>query len=143
MPFTYEYPRPAVTADAIILRKNGSGNEILLIKRAQPPFQDWWALPGGFLDMEETLEECIAREVAEELGLTQLHFNQFETFSTLGRDPRQRTVSTVFLATTDMECAPTPGSDAKEALWFDLRNLPPLAFDHLLIIQKAALQLSL
>lgn len=93
--------------------------------------------------MDETLEECIAREAAEEIGITELHFEQFKTFSTLGRDPRHRTVSTVFLATADMDCAPIPGSDAKEALWFDLRNLPPLAFDHLQIIQKAVIQLSL
>ncbi|HSV88491.1 MAG TPA: NUDIX hydrolase [Bacteroidales bacterium] len=137
MAYTYPYPRPAVTADAIIYKKNSGIIEVLLIKRAHPPFQDCWALPGGFLDMAETLEECVAREIEEETGLIGLRFEQFEAFSALGRDPRHRTITIVFVAKADTACIPQPGSDAKETAWFDPSNLPPMAFDHELVIKKA------
>ncbi|HAJ99714.1 MAG TPA: NUDIX hydrolase [Bacteroidales bacterium] len=143
MSYTYPYPRPAVTADALIYRKDHDKLEILLIQRAFPPFKDCWALPGGFLDMEETLEECIAREVQEETGLSGLEFVQLEAFSALNRDPRHRTITVVFLAQANCDGIPQAGSDASHVQWFAVGNLPALAFDHESVIEKALTKLAL
>jgi 8-oxo-dGTP diphosphatase len=137
MVYSYPYPRPAVTADAVIFRSGDKGPEVLLIRRAHPPFQDCWALPGGFLDMDETLEECVARETAEETGLSGLAFEQLEAFSGLDRDPRHRTITIVFVAMAGADCNAKPGSDAKGAEWFPIAQLPQMAFDHDLVLKKA------
>ena len=96
MSFTYKYPRPALTVDSLIFFKDNSDIKILLIQRGNPPFENSWAFPGGFVDMNETLEQAAARELAEETGLTKIELKQFKAFSTLGRDPRGHTVSMVF-----------------------------------------------
>jgi len=137
MAYIYPYPRPAVTADAVIFRNVGHGPQVLLIKRARPPFQERWALPGGFLDMDETLEECVVRETYEETGLTGLVFEQLEAFSALDRDPRHRTITIVFTAIAEHDCQAKPGSDAKETVWFSITSLPPMAFDHEIVVRKA------
>jgi 8-oxo-dGTP diphosphatase len=134
--YTYQYPRPTVTVDIIVLRKNMT--EILLIKRLNPPFEGNWALPGGFLDMNETLEEAAVRELKEETGLSGISLQQLHAFSALDRDPRHRTISVVFygiLAGNHADAV--AGSDAKEAKWFNLNHLPPLAFDHDYILEIA------
>lgn len=130
MVYTYEYPRAAITADAVILKEMDGQTWVLLIQRASAPFKGMWALPGGFLDMEETLEECVARETEEETGLTGLKFKQIGAFSALDRDPRHRTITVAFLAIASESHQPKAGSDAINAQWFPLHNLPPLAFDH-------------
>ena len=98
MAYTYRYPRPAVTVDMAILVARGTGHEVLLIQRRDDPFQGLWALPGGFLDMDEELEEAAARELEEETGLTGIPLQEIGAFGKIGRDPRGRTVSVVYLA---------------------------------------------
>ena len=138
MSYTYPYPRPSVTADAMIFRKNKPVTEILLIQRGNPPFIDTWALPGGFMEMDETLETTAKRELLEETGLRVSTLEQFYTFDEVDRDPRGRTISTIFIGFLENTDAEThAGSDAKDAKWFPLSALPPLAFDHEKIIQKA------
>ena len=135
MTYTYEYPRPAVTADIVVLKKNAEGYSVLLIERKHAPFAGSWALPGGFLNMDETLEEAALRELQEETGITGIALQQFHTFSKVNRDPRHRTITTVFIGFAN-ENTPVPqaGDDAAKAQWFNLESLPPLAFDHGLVI---------
>jgi len=131
MKHCYDYPRPAITADIIILKKNNNQTFVLLIERKHQPFEGMWALPGGFLDMDETLEEAAIRELHEETGISGVELNQFHTFSKVNRDPRHRTITTVFIGFADVKtAAPKAGDDAAKAQWFDLNKLPLLAFDH-------------
>jgi 8-oxo-dGTP diphosphatase len=136
MPYTYEYPRPALTADALLLCRNENRHFILLIKRKYNPFKDYWALPGGFVNIDEELVTACARELEEETGITDIELKQFETFGTLNRDPRGRTVTVVFWAETDTLLKAKGSDDAARALWFSIEYLPQLAFDHQLIIDK-------
>jgi 8-oxo-dGTP diphosphatase len=138
MPFTYEFPRPCVTVDAVIFSKQDTGLKVLLIRRGNEPFKEMWALPGGFVEMDETLEEAIIREVQEESGLSGIRFKQLHTFSAVNRDPRHRTISTAFTGFVKKDrVTPEAGDDASEAAWFAADNLPPLAFDHNLVIAIA------
>jgi 8-oxo-dGTP diphosphatase len=137
MNYCYEYPRPAVTADILILKKSGAQQLILLIERKHPPFEGMWALPGGFLEMDETLEEAALRELQEETGITGVELKQFHTFSKVDRDPRHRTITTVFLGHAKEETSdPVAGDDAANVKWFALGELPPLAFDHQEVMDK-------
>ncbi|MEI8049101.1 MAG: NUDIX hydrolase [Bacteroidota bacterium] len=131
MKFCYEYPRPAVTADIVILKTTNNQRSVLLIERKNPPFEGMWALPGGFLDMDETLEQTAIRELREETGISGVELKQFRTFSKVNRDPRHRTITTVFIGhATHTTATPVAGDDAAKVQWFDLSDLPPLAFDH-------------
>ena len=98
MPFTYDYPRPAVTADTVVLAFEHGALEVLLIQRGHEPFEDHWALPGGFVEMDETLEASARRELDEETGLRPGRLEQVHTFGDPGRDPRGRVVTVAFLA---------------------------------------------
>ncbi|NQU33620.1 MAG: NUDIX hydrolase [Bacteroidetes bacterium] len=135
--YSYNYPRPAVTVDIIVLRDVCANPEILLIQRLNPPFQDEWALPGGFVDMDETLEQAADRELAEETGLVDIILSQFKTYSVVDRDPRGRTISVVFIGITKAETKAKAGDDAKNTQWFSINRLPMLAFDHEKIIGEA------
>ena len=128
--YCYDYPRPAMTADIAVLRLD-EVPEILLILRLDPPFKDLWALPGGFMEMEETLEETARRELMEETGIRAGELIRFDTYDKPNRDPRGRTITQVFVMIwkTDMGI-PKAGSDASEIQWFGLHQLPELAFDH-------------
>jgi 8-oxo-dGTP diphosphatase len=137
MSYTYQYPRPAVTVDAVVFQKNDPALEVLLIQRANQPFKDMWALPGGFLDMEETLEQAIHRELEEETNLKGLKLEQLHTFSALHRDPRGRTISTVFFGVLQDDQQAAAGDDASNVDWFHVADLPDLAFDHNEVIDKA------
>lgn len=130
MSFTYKYPRPAVTVDAIIFRNNGNKYEVLLIQRGQYPFEGMWAFPGGFVDMDETLEDAAIRELEEETNLKNIPLNQFHTFSKVDRDPRGRTIATAFWGILNYNQEARAGDDASKVSWFSLDKLPPLAFDH-------------
>jgi 8-oxo-dGTP diphosphatase len=131
MKYCYDYPRPAVTADIIILKLLNNQQSVLLIERKHPPFEGMWALPGGFLEMGETLEETALRELQEETGITGVKLAQFHTFSKVNRDPRHRTITTVFIGQADDNTiTPEAGDDAAKVRWFPLENLPLLAFDH-------------
>jgi 8-oxo-dGTP diphosphatase len=129
--FSYEYPRPAVSADIAVFRKTGQSLEVLLIQRKNPPYQGMWAFPGGFLEIDETLEETAARELEEETGLSNVELEQFKTFSNVDRDPRTRVITTVFYGMVPIENSYAKGSDdAEKAEWFSVDKLPQLGFDH-------------
>jgi 8-oxo-dGTP diphosphatase len=131
MKYCYDYPRPAVTADIIILKLLNNQQSVLLIERKHPPFEGMWALPGGFFEMGETLEETALRELQEETGIIGVKLAQFHTFSKVNRDPRHRTITTVFIGQADENTiTPEAGDDAAKVRWFPLESLPPLAFDH-------------
>ncbi len=136
--YHYKYPHPALTADCAVFGLGDGALHILLIERAAAPYKGHWALPGGFMDIDETIEQCAARELREETGLAGLHLEQFHTFSTVDRDPRERVVSVAFYGVVRREtCRPCAGDDAARARWFALDSLPPLAFDHGDIIDRA------
>jgi 8-oxo-dGTP diphosphatase len=135
MPYTYDHPRPAVTVDTVILVPSNRGERVLLVRRGRDPFKGSWALPGGFLDIDEELERAAARELEEETGLEDIVLEQVGAFGRIGRDPRGRTVSVVYLARLDHLPATRAGSDAEEADWFPMESLPELAFDHAEILE--------
>lgn len=138
MAFTYKYPRPALTVDCIIFFKEKGNFKILLIKRKFNPFQGQWAFPGGFVDIDENLETAAARELAEETSLKNIELIQFHTYGETNRDPRGRTVTVVYVGFTNISNAEIQsGDDAGEAKWFNVNDLPPLAFDHDKIIESA------
>jgi 8-oxo-dGTP diphosphatase len=123
-----------VTSDVAVLRMEGAP-EILLVQRKDPPFQDMWALPGGFMEMEETLEEAARRELFEETSIKAGELIRFDTYDKPGRDPRGRTITQVFILLWNKNMGlPEAGSDAKSLAWHELTSLPKLAFDHDLII---------
>ncbi|MBI2421960.1 MAG: NUDIX hydrolase [Candidatus Hydrogenedentes bacterium] len=135
--YTYPYPRPMVTIDAVVFARVPSGPHVLLIQRAHAPFAGAWALPGGFVDMDEPLDAAAARELAEETGLRQVALRQFHTYGDPTRDPRGRTISIAHVATVEAATPVTAQDDAAAAQWFPLDALPPLAFDHATIIADA------
>jgi 8-oxo-dGTP diphosphatase len=130
--YVYEWPRPMVTVDAVVFAFFPSGPRLLLVKRKNEPFKGRWAIPGGFIEMDEELEDAVARELAEETGLTGVSLEQMRTYGSLGRDPRGRLITVVFMGVVDRKRAKAEaGDDAAEAEWFDIERLPdPMAFDH-------------
>ncbi len=130
--YCYDYPKAAITVDVIIMK----GDKILLIKRGNYPFKDMWALPGGFMDMDEELEFAAKRELLEETGIEIENISQFKTYSSVDRDPRHRTISTVFYHITNKDLEAIAGDDAADAKWWNVDDLLPLAFDHKLILEE-------
>lgn len=123
-----------MTADVAVLRLEAVP-EILLIERQDPPYKGMWALPGGFMEMDETLEEAARRELLEETCIRAGDLIRFETYDRPDRDPRGRTITQVFIMIWKQEMGtPVADSDAKSFQWFDLSSLPELAFDHAKII---------
>ncbi len=137
MPYTYEYPRPMVTVDVVAVAPGKQGLELLLIRRGNDPFKGKWALPGGFLDLDEELEESAVRELLEETGVEAKELRQIGAFGKIGRDPRGRTINVAFLAVLDESHAPRAGDDAAEARWFPADEPPDMAFDQNEILEKA------
>ena len=136
MAYTYKYPRPAVTADCIVITREAEP-KVLLIQRGNPPFKGAWAFPGGFMDMDETTEQCAIRELEEETGLRLSDVHQVGAYSKIDRDPRGRTITVAYLAIVDEPVAVTGQDDAAKAEWWPLSDLPHLAFDHYDIMQDA------
>jgi len=130
--YVYDWPRPMVTVDAVVFTFSGDRVKVLLINRGKEPFKGKWALPGGFLDMDEELEDAVVRELEEETGLVGVKLEQMHTFGTVGRDPRGRQISVVFMGiATKGQDTIRPGDDAAQAQWFDIEELPKdMAFDH-------------
>ena len=134
--YTYQYPRAALTVDAIVFTKSEGKNSVLLIERGREPFKGKWALPGGFIDPHETLEEACKRELLEETGIEIDKMIQFKAFDAIDRDPRHRTISVVFYAELDRAEKVKGGDDAANAGWFEVDVLPQLAFDHSEILRE-------
>jgi 8-oxo-dGTP diphosphatase len=133
MEYTYKYPRPAVTADCVVITKE-AGPKVLLIQRGADPYKGCWAFPGGFMNMDETTEQCAIRELEEETGLKVTTVQQIGAYSKVNRDPRGRTITVAYLALIDKPVEVTGQDDAAKADWFPLSALPELAFDHADII---------
>lgn len=134
--FAYGYPRAAMTTDSVIFGFDGQQLNVLLIRRGIEPYKGSWAFPGGFLRMEETVEECARRELYEETGYEQPYMEQFGVFSAVDRDPRWRVVTVGFYALVPMKEV-QGGDDAAEARWFPINQMPTLAFDHADIFEAA------
>ena len=133
--YIYEYPRPMLTADCVVVNDR---NEILLVKRGNEPFKGCWALPGGFMEMDETIVHCAVRELEEETGLvvSEQDLRLIGIYSAPGRDPRGRTVTAAYLVRSGQWVVDSilAGDDAAEVHWWPLNALPPLAFDHAQIV---------
>ena len=138
MRYQYDYPHPAVTTDVVLFALIDESLKVLLVRRARPPFENTWALPGGFLDIDEDLEACALRELQEETGVTGVYLEQLYTFGKPGRDPRERVITVAYYALVPAASVTVrPGSDARMVQWFSYNELPGLAFDHADIIHKA------
>lgn len=127
--YIYDYPRPMLTADVVLADEAG---RVLLVRRGGEPYKGCWALPGGFMEMDEPIERCAQRELEEETGIAvELGaLRLIGIYSAPGRDPRGRTVTAAYSADAPAGAAPRAGDDAADVLWWPLTQLPPLAFDH-------------
>ena len=134
--YTYDYPRPAVTADCVVMTRDDDP-KVLLIERGNEPFKGCWAFPGGFMNMDETTEQCAVRELEEETGLKLTDIHQIGAYSKVDRDPRGRTITVAYLAFVDKPLPVKGQDDAAKAQWFSIKELPKLAFDHEEILQDA------
>lgn len=142
MPFTYQFARPALTVDCVIFGLDEEGLKVLLIKRALEPFRGRWALPGGFVRSTETVDEAARRELQEETGLQRVFLEQLYTFGELHRDPRERTVTVAYYALVNLrDHQLKAATDAENAAWFGVGDLPRLAFDHHAILKMALTRL--
>ncbi len=135
--YEYKYPRPAVTADCIVFAKDKEQTRVLLIQRGNEPFKGCWAFPGGFMDMGETTEETAIRELKEETGLSVKQVIQLGAYSKIDRDPRGRTITVAYMAELQYPTPVKGNDDAAKAQWFDIKDLPKLAFDHAEIMKDA------
>lgn len=131
MPFTYEHARPALAVDAVVFGLDDDDLKVLLIKRDLEPFAGRWALPGGFVRIDESVDEAARRELREETGLSRVFLEQLYTFGELGRDPRERVVSVAYYALVKLSDQRVhAATDARDAAWFPVAKTPRLAFDH-------------
>jgi len=133
-----DYPRPAVTVDVVIFTLREGDLQVLLVRRKAPPFQGMWAIPGGFIRLDESLEEAALRELEEETGVRDVYLEQLYTFGDPDRDPRGRVITVAYFALVPADAVcPRAGDDAAEARWWSMYDLPPLAFDHEKILAYA------
>ncbi len=130
--YVYDWPRPMVTVDAVVFAVTPDATRLLLIKRGHEPFKGQWAIPGGFIGMDENLDDAVARELQEETGLTGVHLEQLHTFGKPDRDPRGRQITVVYMGIIKEGLDRIKaGDDAVAAQWFDIDKLPAdMAFDH-------------
>ena len=127
--YAYQYPRASVTADAVLFAEKDGQMYVLLIQRGNDPYKGYWAFPGGFLNMDETVAHCAERELEEETGIVLTGMQLVGIYSDVERDPRGRVITAAYTAMTTMPEA-TAADDAAAAKWWPLNELPPLAFDH-------------
>ena len=138
MPYSYEHPRGALSVDCVVFGLDDEELKVMLIQRGLAPFQGQWALPGGFVHLDETLDEAARRELEEETGLRKIFLEQLYTFGAVDRDPRERVVSVAYYALVKLsEHQVRAATDARAAAWFGVNDLPSLAFDHADIAQRA------
>ena len=138
MSYTYEYPRPSVTVDSVVFGYEANELRVLLIERGEDPFRGAWALPGGFIGVDEDLEDAAKRELQEETGIQPLLLEQLGAFGTPGRDPRGHTVTVAFVALVKLgDHSVRAATDAADARWFPAGAPPELAFDHGVILEAA------
>lgn len=143
MAYNYRYPHPAVTTDIVIFTIHDERLELLLIRRASEPYRDCWALPGGFVDIDEDLDACALRELEEETGVTGVYLEQLYTFGAPNRDPRERVISVAYYALVPPNrVSIRAASDARDVAWFQLDQLPRLGFDHEQIVDMAHARLA-
>ncbi len=142
MAYRYDYPRPALTVDAVVFGFDAGALKVLLVERDHAPFAGRWALPGGFVQMEETLDEAVRRELEEETGLARIYLEQLYTFGAVRRDPRERVVTVAYYALVKLsEHQIRAATDARDARWFPAASPPRLAFDHAAILAAARARL--
>ena len=138
MPYRYEYPRPALTVDCVVFGIDDDELKVLLIQRDLAPFEGQWALPGGFVHMEESLSEAALRELREETGLEKVYLEQLFTFGAVDRDPRGRVVAVAYYALVKLsDHSVQAATDARDAQWFPVWDTPTLAFDHAAVVPVA------
>lgn len=138
MTYHYKYARPALTVDCVVFGLDEGDLKLLLIQRRGDPFKNCWALPGGFVRIEEELEEAALRELQEETGVSKVYLEQLCTVGTVNRDPRERVVTVAYYALVNLgDYKLAAATDASDAAWFPVRSLPNLAFDHKEIISLA------
>ena len=138
MAFKYEYARPALTVDCVVFGLDEVDLKVLLIERDLPPFEGKWALPGGFVRVDESLDDAALRELEEETGLKKVFLEQLYTVGELNRDPRERVVTVAYYALVRLSSHKVQAAtDARQALWFAIDDLPKLAFDHDKILKMA------
>ncbi len=142
MAHTYQYPRAALTVDCVVFGFDEGELKVLLIERGLEPFKGRWALPGGFVRVDETLDDAARRELQEEAGLSNVFLEQLYTFGTVDRDPRERVISVAYYALVKLsEHEAKAASDAASARWFLISKVPKLAFDHADILRTAVARL--
>lgn len=142
MPHSYRYPRAALTVDCVVFGLDEDDLKVLTIQRDLEPFRGRWALPGGFVRVDETLEEAARRELEEETGLSKVFLEQLYTFGEVERDPRERVVTVAYYALVKLsDHRVHAATDASEAAWFAVEDLPRLAFDHERIVEVALARL--
>lgn len=142
MKFTYDYPRPALTVDCVVFGFDEGDLKVALIRRDVDPFRGKWALPGGFVHVDEDLETAARRELLEETGIERLYLEQLYTFGAPDRDPRERVVSVAYYALVKLDDHRIrAATDAAEAAWFSVSEVPSLAFDHSDILEAALARL--
>lgn len=142
MPYTYEYPRPSLTVDCVIFGLDEGDLKVLLIQRDLEPFKGKWALPGGFVRVNETLDEAALRELQEETGVSNVYLEQLYTFGEVNRDPRERVVTVSYYALAKLSDHRIKATtDARDAAWFSVSDMPGLAFDHEKIFETALARL--
>ena len=139
MRYSYEYPRAALTVDCVVFGFDSGELKVLLIQRGLPPYKGRWALPGGFVRLQETLDAAARRELAEEAGISDVFLEQLYSFGEVGRDPRERVVSVAYYALVKLsDHRLKAATDAAHAQWFPLSKVPGLAFDHADILAVAS-----
>jgi 8-oxo-dGTP diphosphatase len=129
--YVYDWPRPMVTVDAAVFALVEGKAKLLLVQRKHEPYQGSWALPGGFVEIDEDLKEAAVRELAEETGLKNVSLEQLHTFGKPGRDPRGRAITVVYFGIAGKNWQQAKAADdAAQVQWFDIESLPAMAFDH-------------